>query len=182
MKKLLLLLAEGFEEIEALTAADLLRRAGMTCELCATGSSLSVRGAHGISVNADLIFHHADPGAYDGVILPGGTPGTRHLSENNDVIGLLQKYSSEGKLTAAICAAPTVLATAGLLNGKNAVCYPGMEKQLSAANVMKEPAVTDGTVITGRGVGTAISFALEIVRYYNGEAASQKLAKEIVFS
>ncbi len=182
MSKLLLLLAEGFEEVEALTTADLLRRAGLDCDLCALGASLHVCGSHRILVTADLLFQQVDPEDYDGIILPGGMPGTRHLAAEEGVRRLLRKYCSEGKLTAAICAAPTVLAEAGLLNGKKAVCYPGMEEQLSGAEVLTSQSVTDGSIITGRGLGAAIPFALEIVRYYMGAETALKLAQQIVYA
>lgn len=181
MAKTLLLLAEGFEEIEALTAADLLRRAGIACTTAALGGELAVTGAHGVTVLADETLDAALGADFDGVILPGGMPGTKHLAGDERVLSLLRRAAAAGKLTAAVCAAPTVLAQAGLLEGKRAVCFPGREGQMAGALLCEADAVTDGTVITGRSVGTAIPFALEIVRYFCGGDAADALSDAIVY-
>lgn len=181
MKKTLLLLAEGFEEVEALTVVDLLRRADIVCDMAALGDDLEVTGSHGITVRADRLLPAAESGAYDGVILPGGLRGTENLAADGRVAELLRRYRDEGKLTAAICAAPTVLAAAGLLEGKRAVCYPGMEPQLCGADAGGEEVAVDGSVITSRGLGTAIPFALALVAYLDSPERAQALAKAIVF-
>ena len=181
MKKTAILFAKGYEEVEALTAVDLLRRAGIGCEIVSVGGERTVEGSHGITVKADRVFSETDFSDYDGVILPGGMPGTTNLAAEEKVLALLREFSAAGKLTAAICAAPTVLAKAGLLGGKRAVCYPGMEDQLSGAIPGDDPAAVDGTVITSRGVGTAIDFSLAIVTYFLGKAAAEKLASSIVY-
>lgn len=182
MKKTLILLAEGFEEVEALTAVDLLRRAKIGCDMISLGDSDTVTGSHGIAVHADRRFSETDFDAYDGAILPGGMPGTKNLAADERVLALLRDFRDGGKLTAAICAAPTVLAKAGLLEGRTAVCYPGMEEQLTGAKIGLESVAVDGSVITGRGMGTAIAFALALVRYYNGGEAAEALAESIVHS
>lgn len=180
MKKTLILLAEGFEEVEALTVVDLLRRAEIGCDMVAAADAGQVTGSHGITVRADKVFSQADTEAYDGLILPGGMPGTKNLAADGRVLDLLRRFHAAGKLTAAICAAPTVLAQAGLLEGRSAVCYPGMEGQLSGARVCFDPVAVDGSVITGRGLGTAIAFALAIVAYFKGPERADALAKAIV--
>ena len=180
-KKTALLLAPGFEEVEALTVVDLLRRAGFICDMVAVRGGTEVVGSHGIVVKSDCAFSNADFSTYDGVILPGGMPGTTNLAADQKVISILQDYSSQGKLTAAICAAPTVLAKAGLLEGKKAVCYPGMESQLTGALAGNPPVQRDGTVITSQGVGTAIPFGLEIIRYLDCTVSVEKLADSIVY-
>lgn len=181
MKKTAILFAKGFEEVEALTVVDLLRRAGIGCEIVSVSGESTVEGSHGIAVKADRVFSETDFSDYDGVILPGGMPGTTNLAAEEKVLALLREFFAAGKLTAAICAAPTVLAKAGLLAGKRAVCYPGMEDQLTGAIAGDTPVAVDGTVITSRGVGTAIDFSLAIVTYFLGDGAAEKLAFSIVY-
>lgn len=181
MKKTAILFAEGYEEVEALTVVDLLRRAQIGCDIVAIGNPDQTTGSHGITVRADKAFSETNFEEYDGVILPGGMPGTRNLAADEKVLKLLQRFHAAGKLTAAICAAPTVLAKAGLLEGKNAVCYPGMEAQLTGARAGSVPVAADGTVITSRGIGTAIPFALALVEYFNGAKQAEALAAEIVY-
>lgn len=181
MKKTAILFAEGYEEVEALTVIDLLRRAQIGCHIVAVGDQTQVTGSHGITVCADRQFSETDFDEYDGVILPGGMPGTINLAADENVLKLLQSFHAAGKLTAAICAAPTVLAKAGLLEGKHAVCYPGMEGQLAGARAGFQPVAVDGTVITSRGIGTAIPFALALAQYFNGAECAEALAAEIVY-
>ena len=181
MKKTAILFANGYEEVEALTVVDLLRRAKIGCEILSVAGSGQVTGSHGISIGADRNFSGTDFSQYDGVILPGGMPGTTNLAADERVLALLRSFAAAGKLTAAICAAPTVLAKAGLLDGKKAVCYPGMEEQLTGAKVSFDPVAVDGTVITSRGLGTAIPFALSIVQYFEGRERAEALASSVVY-
>ena len=181
MKKTVILFAGGYEEVEALTVVDLLRRAQIVCDIVSVDGAQEVTGSHGITVHADRGFSETDFGEYDGVILPGGMPGTKNLAADERVLDLLRSFHGHGKLTAAICAAPTVLAKAGLLEGKAAVCYPGMEGELTGAEVVFDPVVADGTIITSRGVGTAIPFALALVRYFEGAERADALAASIVY-
>lgn len=181
MKKTAILFADGYEEVEALTVVDLLRRAKIGCEILSVADSGQVTGSHGISIGTDRNFSGTDFSQYDGVILPGGMPGTTNLAADERVLALLRSFAAAGKLTAAICAAPTVLAKAGLLEGKKAVCYPGMEEQLTGAKVSFDPVAVDGTVITSRGLGTAIPFALSIVQYFEGRERAEALASSVVY-
>ena len=181
MKKTAILFANGYEEVEALTVVDLLRRAKIGCEILSVADSGQVTGSHGISIGADRNFSGTDFSQYDGVILPGGMPGTTNLAADERVLALLRSFAAAGKLTAAICAAPTVLAKAGLLDGKKAVCYPGMEEQLTGAKVSFDPVAVDSTVITSRGLGTAIPFALSIVQYFEGRERAEALASSVVY-
>ena len=181
MKKTAILFANGYEEVEALTVVDLLRRAKIGCEILSVADSGQVTGSHGISIGADRNFSGTDFSQYDGVILPGGMPGTTNLAADERVLAMLRSFAAAGKLTAAICAAPTVLAKAGLLEGKKAVCYPGMEEQLTGAKVSFDPVAVDGTVITSRGLGTAIPFALSIVQYFEGRERAEALASSVVY-
>ncbi len=181
MKKTAILFAEGYEEVEALTVVDLLRRAKIGCDIVAVKEADEVTGSHGIRVGADKRLSHLVMEEYDGLILPGGLRGVNNLAADEGVIALLRRFAEAGKLSAAICAGPTVLAQAGLLEGKKACCYPGMEEQLTGAMASTEPVVRDGSVITSRGLGTAIPFALALVTYFCGEKQAQALAKSIVF-
>ena len=182
MKRTAVLFAEGLEEVEALTVVDLLRRAQIACDIVALADADRITGSHGITVLADSCFSKTDFDLYDGVILPGGMPGTRYLAEDERVSDLLRRFHKAGKLTAAICAGPTVLSKAGLLDGRRAVCYPGMEAHLNGALVSEDPVAEDGSIITGRGVGTAIPFALALVRYLDSAERAEALAKAIVFA
>ena len=181
MKRTAILFADGYEEVEALTVVDLLRRAKIGCDIVAVGDCDAVTGAHGIRVAADKTLSQLVMEEYDGLILPGGLRGVNNLAADERVIDLLRRFAAAGKLTAAICAGPTVLAQAGLLEGKKACCYPGMEQELTGAVASTEPVVRDGSIVTSRGLGTAIPFALALVAYFQGEAQAQALAKSIVF-
>ena len=181
MIKTAMLLAEGFEEIEALTPVDLLRRVGIGCDMIALSDAETVTGSHGVEVRVSGTLGGAELDGYDALILPGGQPGTRNLAADERVLDALRRFRDAGKLTAAICAAPTVLAAAGLLEGRRAVCYPGLEPQLAGRAGGDGPVEVDGTIITSRGVGTAIPFALAIVAYYLGEEKARELARAIVY-
>ena len=181
MKKTILLAAEGFEEVECLTVVDLLRRAGIICEIVSLSGNETVTGSHGIRVYADSTLSSLHPDTVDAVILPGGMPGTTNLAEDGRVLSLLREAHIAGKLIAAICAAPTVLARAGLLSGVHATCYPGLEDKLGDAVISDGEVVRDGSIITSRGVGTAIPFALALIRYLISEEAARSTANSIVW-
>lgn len=163
-------LAPGFEEIEAVAAVDTVRRGGLKVTTVGIGSKV-VTGSHGIPVTADI----TDGDLHDirdltGIILPGGMPGTLNLDKNELVSHCLQYAMDNGKLVAAICAAPSVLGKRGMLRGRTAVCYDGFEELLDGAAIGDGPTCTDGNVITARGAGVAVEFGLEIVRYFQGGA------------
>lgn len=171
MRESFLFLADGFEEIEALTAVDVLRRAGMPVRTVSISSSLSVRGAHGVAVHADVLFDNtlfADP---EWLILPGGMPGATNLHDFAPLMGLLQRQaaSKSGRI-AAICAAPAeVLGAEGMLRGRRATCYPGFEAKLAGAEYIDTKVVTDGKFTTANGPASALVWALEIVSQTLGE-------------
>ena len=175
-------MADGCEEIEGLTVVDILRRAGVPVDMVSIGIDTRVTGSHGIAFEADITAQMVDWSAYGGIILPGGMPGTLNLKKNEYVRAAVREYDKEGKLVAAICAAPTVLADCGVLNGRSATCYPGMENQLTGANVSTDSVVLDGHIITSRGVGTAIPFALAIVAYLTDRKTADELARSIVYA
>lgn len=181
MKKIVVFLAEGLEEIEGLTVVDLLRRAGVDVKTVSLSGEKEVTGGHRITVKADACFEEVDFDGTDGVVLPGGMPGTTHLMEHEGVNRVIRTFAEQGKLVAAICAAPTVLGKAGLLQGKRAVCYPGMEEGLIGASVCQEEVAWDGNLITSRGVGTAIPFALTLTEYFLGKEKAKEIGDSIVY-
>ena len=161
-------LAEGFEEIEAVSTIDVLRRAGARVTTVGIGGSL-IKGAHGITVGCDISEGTFVPDeGLEAVVLPGGMPGTLNL-ERSDTVRSAIKYAYEnGKYICAICAAPTILGHMGLLEGRSAVCYPGMESGLYGAEVPEKFVCTDGRIITARGPGASIAFGLEIAKQLAG--------------
>lgn len=162
------LLADGFEEIEALTPVDMLRRAG--CEVRTVGiGKKTITGAHGIPVCADLVSDEATADGVRMVILPGGMPGTKHLAASSFVEETLARVSREGGYLAAICAAPTVLAKYGYLKGKRATCFPGFEKELSDAVYTDLPVVTDGKIVTAKDMTEALSFSVALLAIADAE-------------
>lgn len=169
MSRVLVPLAEGFEEIEAVTVIDLLRRAGI--EVVTAGlDSGPVAGAHGIVVAPDTTLDAVLDHAFDMIALPGGMPGAANLAADTRLSAFLRRLADDGQFTAAICAAPGVLAKAGLLAGKRATSFPGFLSPASAPGTIlsEDPVVVDGKVITSRGPGTAIDFALALVESLEG--------------
>lgn len=181
MKKAVIFLAQGFEEVEAMTPVDLLRRAGVEVEMLAVDGSDTVTGAHGIQITVDNSIDSADLSETDLLILPGGMPGTKNLDASRAVADALISADKQGKLIAAICAAPSVLGHLGLLEGKSATCYPGFEKELRGAEVSAESVVVDGNIITSRGVGTAIDFGLKLTALLVDSETANELGKGIVY-
>lgn len=178
--RVLVPLAEGFEEIEAVTVVDVLRRAGCEVVTAALTSTL-VRGAHGIEVRADTELAHVDGASFDTLVLPGGQPGTRHLAADPRVLELVRKHHRQGRTVAAICAAPSVLAKAGILEGVRATSHPSVRDQLAGAQIDGASAVvTSGAVLTSQGAGTAMEFALALVAKCVDAATAERLAKAMV--
>ena len=167
-------LADGFEEIEAITTVDMLRRAGIEMKTVAVTehNRLTVSGAHNILVTADMYIKDADMEDLQGVFLPGGMPGTTNLDESADVRNLIKYCADNDKYIFAICAAPSVLGHMGLLEGKKATCYPGFESELTGAVCCDEPAVQDDKIITGKGPGATVSFAKLIISELVSENAA----------
>lgn len=181
MNKIGIFMADGCEEIEGLTVVDILRRAEMEICMISISGKKEIQGSHGIVFQADAMAEDVNFKELDGIVLPGGMPGTLHLGESTVVNEVIRKFVAEGKLVSAICAAPSVLGAAGLLQGKKAVCYPGFEEKLTGAVVDTKEVAVDGNIITSRGMGTAIPFALEIVRYFAGDEASERIGKGIIY-
>ena len=181
MAKTVLFLAEGFEEIEALTVVDLLRRAGIECVTASINGDTAVKGSHDITVMADTTFAEAPIDEADMLILPGGGLGTQNLKACEPLGGWLKAFDSTGKYLSAICAAPTVLGELGILKGRRACCYPGCESGMIGAEVTSNEVTVDGHITTSRGMGTAIPFGLAIIERFQGVQAAKDMAKKIVY-
>ena len=167
--------ADGFEEIEALTTVDILRRAGLNVKIVSVTPDEIVIGAHGISILCDVNFENCDFHDASLLVLPGGMPGASTLDKHQRLKDLLLKFTKEQKPIAAICAAPMVLGKLGLLKGKQVTCYPGFEQYLEGAVCLDASVVTDGLFITGRGPGAALEFSLAIVKQLLGTAKVDEL-------
>ena len=176
---IVLFMANGTEDIEALTPADLLRRAGVEVTIVGIGGR-RVTGSHGITIECDAADDKwKSPDDLQGVILPGGMPGTRNLDASSVVDETLRLAMSKGAIVAAICAAPLILGRRGLLKGRRATCFPGFEKGLVGAQLERIPVCRDGEIITARGAGAALAFGLELVSALCGSERANALAGEI---
>lgn len=180
MSKVYIFLTDKFEEIEGLTVVDLLRRANIDIDMVSITGRVEVTGSHLIQVKADVLFDDTNFDDGDMLVLPGG-PGTPDLINHKGLDQLIHKYHQNGKALAAICAAPSVLGTKGILAGKNAVCYPGFEVKLEGANIVNKKVVQDGNIITSKGMGTATDFALSIIQYLVGSEKAKEIADSIQF-
>jgi len=176
MPRVCVLLAAGFEEIEAVTIIDVLRRAELDVVTVAVAQN-PVKGSHGVVLQADRALTDVKGEAWDMVILPGGLPGSTNLRDDPGVVDLLVRQAEKGKKIGAICAAPIALGKAGLLKGKKATSYPGFEDQLTGALYQQAAVVRDGNIITSRGPGTAMEFSLQIVADLKGRTAADSLRK-----
>lgn len=181
MAKIAIMMADGCEEIEALTVVDLLRRAGITIDMLGIKKQPMITGSHGIVIGVDAYLGDVNLDGYDGIVLPGGMPGTTHLKEDVAVCEAVKTFFAAGKLVSAICAAPTVLGFCGILEGKHATCYPGCEEGLTGALLSEDRVVCDGNIITSRGMGTAIPFGLALISYLLDEQVANQLSRGIVF-
>ena len=186
-KKALTFLAEGFEEVEAVTPIDYLRRAGVEVTVAAIGAEKIVRGARGISLAADTTLAALEQGgllnaaSWDGVFVPGGMPGATNLAACSAVGNFYKEMAAAGKIAAAICASPAVfLAPLGLLEGKKFTCYPGMEKTVKGGSWTDKRVVIDGNIITSRGAGTAGEFATAIIGQLLGETEAERIAQAVL--
>ncbi len=181
MANVYVFLADGFEEIEGLTVVDLLRRRGIPTRTVSISKDLMVTGSHEISVKADVLFEEAAFEDDAVLVLPGGMPGTLHLGDYKPLTDLLTVWNQKGRLIGAICAAPSVLGDLGILNGKEAVCYPGFEGRLAGAHIGDGAVAVDQNVITSRGMGTAIDFAAALVEKLQGAEAARELKQSIIY-
>ena len=181
MSKIGIFMADGCEEIEGLAVVDIMRRVGIEITMISVSDNREVTGSHKITFCTDALKSEVSFEELDGIVLPGGMPGTLKLGEDETVTKTVRDFAAAGKMVAAICAAPSVLGQAGVLQGKNATCHPGFEEKLLGATCSAQPVGRDKNVITSRGMGTAIPFALEIVRYFLGDEAIDKVCAALVY-
>ncbi|MBR3537598.1 MAG: DJ-1/PfpI family protein [Eubacterium sp.] len=182
MSKVVVLLAEGFEEVEAIAPVDLMRRAGIEVVTASITSDRNVMGSHGIPVMADTTLDQLE-GTADALFLPGGGLGTENLKASKEVADLIRKYLAEERYLTAICAAPTVYGLMGLLEGKKATCYPGLESKLLGAEWTGEDVkvAVDGKFVTSRGMGTAVDFGLKIIELLISKETADEIAAKVVY-
>lgn len=181
MSRVCVFLADGLEEIEGLTVVDILRRAGVETSMVSITDDLQVMGSHQIPIKADVCIKDVDFDKAELLALPGGMPGTLHLGACQMLTEKLVQFHKEGKMVAAICAAPSVLGDLGILKGKRACCYPGFEERLEGAEVVFDKVAVDGNVTTSRGMGTAIPFALALVEQLVSKEKAMELKKGIIY-
>ena len=175
-----IILGKGFEPVEAIAPCDILRRGGAAVTTLSV-SGQPVRGAHGIAVTADRTVEEASMKDLEMVVLPGGIPGTPNLAANKTVTDTCTAFARAGRKVAAICAAPSILASLGLLEGRNATAHAGFQDKLAGAVVHDEEVVVDGSITTSYGLGGAIPFALELVRQLAGPAEADRIQNAIAY-
>lgn len=179
--KVLVFLADGFEEVEALTVIDYLRRASIDVDTVSIGEK-TVKGAHDVIVTADKVLSEIDNvEIYDAVVIPGGIPGATNLRDNNRVIEIVKSLNEDDKLLAAICAGPIVLERAGVIRGKKVTSYPGFEEELVDCQYVEASVVKDGNIITSRGPALAGDFSIEIISYLQGDRKIKEFKKGILY-
>jgi len=180
--KIMIPLAVGFEETEAITIIDLFRRAQIEVVTFSLSKEKLVKGSHNIFVQTDLVINEVQKEDFDGIVLPGGMPGSAHLRDCDEVIDFINYFNSKKLLVAAICAAPIALDKAGILKGVSACCYPGVESQLTDAIISNDNVCVDGYIITAKGLAFAIEFSLEIIRFLVGDEVAEKISAGVLWT
>lgn len=179
MKKALILFADGMEECEGLIVVDLLRRAHVEVDIVSITDQEVITSSHGIRLYCDTLIDHVDFSQYDMLILPGGMPGTTNLKENNVVREQIRQFNESGRKVAAICAAPSVFADVGILEGKRATVHPNFRDDMQGAELVNEEVVIDGNITTSWGLGGAIPFGLELARQLTDADTVNKIRSAI---
>lgn len=182
MSKIAIFFAEGYEEIEALTVVDICRRCGLEIDMVSVTEETMVTSSHGVTVRMDKTCSQLDFAEYDMLVLPGGMPGTRNLEAHEGLMAQIDAFYGSGKYIAAICAAPSIFGHRGILKGRRACCFPSFEDHLEGAEVTEGPVEISDNVVTSRGMGTAVNFALAIAGILCGRDKADEMAKTIVFS
>lgn len=182
MAQALIFLAPGYEEVEMLTVVDMVRRAEIEIEMVSITDTLEVTSSHKVTIKADKLFSEANFDEAQILILPGGVPGTPNLRAFEPLCDKLTEFAKAGKKLAAVCAAPTVLGSLGILKGKKATCYPTFADKLETGDYVKQPVVVDGNIITSRGMGTCIDFAGAIIENLKGKTAADEVKEKIIYN
>lgn len=180
-KKVVVMLADGFEEVEAITQVDLLRRADIPVNTVSIMGRNNVTGSHGIPVEADCLFEEVDFNEVRMIVLPGGMPGTANLGNCVPLTDMIKQFAADDRPLGAICAAPMVFASCGILEGKKATIYEGMEEHLKGAVHISGNVVQDGNILTSKGPGTAMDFGLALIRFLEGDAKSEEIAGGLLY-
>jgi len=175
----LVIFAEGVEPLEAVTIVDVLRRADVSVTTVSLTGSTAVRAAHRMTLTADALWPTVAPDEFDAIVLPGGGKGTEHLLADKRVGKAVQAFAADGRTVAAVCAAPTVLAAAGVLKGRRATCYPTCA-QLLGESYDDAPVIVDGNIITSQGPGTTMLFSLVLVQQLKGDVAAHEVAARLL--
>ena len=181
MAKVYAFLAEGLEEVECLAVVDVLRRSGVEVTLVSVGETKEIVGSHGIRLTADALFEETNPDQADILFLPGGMPGTKYLQAHQGLAEAIRKAAKQGRRIAAICAAPSILGTMGLLKGRTATCYPGFEDMLEGASYTSQGVITDGNITTSRGLGYALALGLELIRLLQGPQQAERIREAVQY-
>ena len=182
MAKIYQFMAEGFEDVEALAPVDILRRGGQEIVMVSITGSEYVTSAHGVTLKTDALFDDVDLADADLLMLPGGLPGSTNLNAHEGLREALVKHYESGKRIAAICAAPMVFGSLGLLEGKRATCYPGCESTMTGAEYTKQLVTIDGNIITGEGPAAAFPYAYAILEIFAGKAVADQLREGMMFN
>jgi len=177
--KAAIFLAKGFEEIEAVGIIDVLRRGGVDISIISVAGNEHVEGSHGIIIKADYNFYDVDYSKYHMLILPGGMPGASNLGAHEDLCDLIVSFHNEGKWLAAICAGPSIFGKLGILNGQEAICYPGFESYLEGAKISELDVVVSNHFITGKGPGLSLKFGLTILEQFLPLSEVEELRKKM---
>ena len=172
-------LAEGVEELEAITIIDVLRRAGIAVTTAALTEETLVKGSQGVIIQADTILGELNPDEFGAIVLPGGGEGTDNMLKDSRIVQTVQGFKEEGKYVCAICAAPTLLAATGVLEGLKGTCYPTCAEELGES-YGDAPVIADGNIITSQGPATSMLFSLVLVHHFAGEEAAHKVAKKML--
>lgn len=180
MKRVIIVFADGFEEMEAITPVDVLRRAGCEVLMVSVTGRKEVTSTRGVRIIADALWEEISPDEADMLVLPGGQPGANHLDRHEGLKGALRRFVEQGKWIAAICAAPLVPGHLGLLNGKKVTCFPGTEKELEGAVCTDHPIESDGYILTGRGAGVALQFSLLLIEKLLGKEKAEEIKSRMM--
>lgn len=181
MKDICVFFATGYEEIEALTVVDILRRGGLPVKMVSITGEEYVTSSHQVTVKMDALFEDIDFDQVEMIVLPGGMPGTKNLEAFEPLMKQVEAFDQAGRPISAICAAPSILGHRGILKGRDACSFPEFESHLEGANVLRQPAVVSDHITTGRGMGAAIEFGLAILERYQGKEAAEKMAQKIIY-
>lgn len=180
-KEVLMFIAHGFEDTEAISTLDLLRRAGINTKTVSITDSYSVISAHELEIKTDYVFKDINKDNCSMIILPGGLPGATNLLNYEPLIKFIKKFNEQGLPISAICAAPMILGSNGILKGKKATCYPGFEQYLEGATIMNERVIKDGNIITANGIGSVFQFSQMIMEQFVGKEATTSVLKKAMY-